>query len=409
MVPRHKDGKRKHWEFTARELRALLLLIPLLALLVWLLAETARPRFDDTALILGDTIASPVNTAHPAETEIPDTHLFTFDPNSVTYEELRRMGIDKKSAASIIKYRTAGKTFAIAEDFAACYGITDSIYSILKPYIIIGEEYRLNPAKKSRTRPHHDSAADGNNTRESGSAEDDVPGASVPFDPNTLDEEGFVALGFTVRQARAIINFRNACGGFRTAEDFSKAYAVSDEAYLRLKDYIVIAAPDNTANGDASTPTSAAQSVETNARQKQAPAKHIELNGADSLSLLTVRGIGPKTASAILCYRRRLGGYRDVSQVIETGVVTERNWELMNEEIWADSCAIRKIDINFAPPNTIAEHPYITPRTMRRITRNRQLKGGWSTIEDMIEDNTLTSEEALKLAPYLHFGTVPLR
>lgn len=405
MTSGHKDGKRKRWEFTARELRAILLLIPLLALLVWLLAETARPEFEDTALILGDALACPGNAPGPAEAAIPDAQLFAFDPNSVTYEELRRMGIDKKSAASIIKYRTAGKTFAVPEDFAACYGITDSIYSILKPYIVIAEEYRIHPVSKSSI---DDRSSTAKLTEKSGETRA-VPKAAAPFDPNALDEEGFVALGFTVRQARAIINFRNACGGFRTAEDFGKSYAVSDETYLRLKDYIVIAAPDNTANGDASTPTSAAQPVETNARPKQAPAQHLELNGADSLSLLMVRGIGPKTASAILSYRRRLGGYRDASQVIETGVVTERNWELMNEEIWADSCAIRKIDINFAPPNTIAEHPYITPRTMRRITRNRQLKGGWSTIEDMIEDNTLTSEEALKLAPYLHFGAAPLR
>lgn len=405
MTSGHKDGKRKRWEFTARELRAILLLIPLLALLVWLLAETARPEFDDTALILGDAIACPGNAPGPAEAAIPDAQLFAFDPNSVTYEELRRLGIDKKIAASIIKYRTSGKTFAIAEDFAACYGITDSIYSILKPYIVIAEEYRIHPVSQAYTNPGHSSEQSAEKIGKRRS----VPQAAVPFDPNTLDEEGFEALGFSLRQARAIINFRNACGGFRTAEDFGKSYAVSDEAYLRLKDYIIIAAPDNTANGDASTPAFATQPVETNARPKRASAQHLELNGADSLSLLMVRGIGPKTASAILSYRRRLGGYRDASQVIETGVVTERNWELMNEEIWADSCAIQKIDINFAPPNTIAEHPYITPRTMRRITRNRQLKGGWSTIEDMIEDNTLTSEEALKLAPYLHFGAAPLR
>ena len=93
---------------------------------------------------------------------------------------------------------------------------------------------------------------------------------------------------------------------------------------------------------------------------------------------------------------------------METGVVTERNWERMKEQIWADSCAIRKIDINFVAPNAVARHPYITPRTLRKILRNRQLKGGWSTIEDMVEDNTLTNEEAGRLAPYLHFGTVPL-
>ena len=133
----------------------------------------------------------------------------------------------------------------------------------------------------------------------------------------------------------------------------------------------------------------------------------LELNGADSVSLDAVPGIGGITAAAIIRYRERLGGYCRKEQVLETGVVTERNWERMREQIYADSCAIQKIDINFAAPNAVAEHPYITPRMLRRILRNRQLKGGWSTIEDMTEDNTLTKEETARLDPYLHFGPAP--
>ncbi len=222
----------------------------------------------------------------------------------------------------------------------------------------------------------------------------------VPFDPNALGEEGFVGLGFTPRQARTIINFREACGGFRTAADFARSYVVSEEMFARLKPYIVIAPPEEESAGK--------ESGQAAGNGGAAASLPVELNRADSAALVAVSGIGPATASAILAYRERLGGFCNRRQVVETGVVTERNWERMKEQIWADSCAIRKIDINFAAPNAVARHPYITPRTLRKILRNRQLKGGWSTIEDMVEDNTLTNEEAGRLAPYLHFGTVPL-
>lgn len=393
--------------FTARERRAILLLIPLLAASVWLLSEAFKPRFDDTALLLGDTVTARRGGDSSAAEEVSETSLFPFDPNRITYEELRSLGIDKRTAAGIIKYRTAGKIFAVAEDFATCYGITDSIYSLLKPYIIIGEEYRIRPTGKALSPEGSVSSAREAERREGSREQPAHSKTLVPFDPNALDQGGFEALGFTAGQARAIINFREACGGFRKAEDFGKSYVVSPEAYSRLKDYIVI--PPTEARSDDDTDRSHSALSPDDTQANPAPLQRLELNGADSLSLLQVRGIGPRTASAVLRYRQRLGGYHAPSQIIETGVVTERNWELMKEQIWADSCAIRKIDINFATPNAIAEHPYISPRTMRRIMRNRQLKGGWSTIEDMIEDNTLTKEEASKLAPYLHFGTAPIR
>jgi hypothetical protein len=33
------------------------------------------------------------------------------------------------------------------------------------------------------------------------------------------------------------------------------------------------------------------------------------------------------------------------------------------------------------------------------------LKGGWSTIEEMIDSKIFKSEEAARIAPYLDFGT----
>jgi len=84
--------------------------------------------------------------------------------------------------------------------------------------------------------------------------------------------------------------------------------------------------------------------------------------------------------------------------------VTESNYERILKQISVDSCRISKIDINFATPKALAEHPYIAPRTLRKILKRRQLKGGWSTLEEMIEDGILTREEADRLHPYLRFG-----
>lgn len=411
---KRESEKKRRWEIPARERRAILLFLPLAGLSIWLAAEAVKPRFEDSALILGDTLAAPVAGEGGFAENSAASELFPFDPNTATYEEFRSLGIDRKTAAGIVKYRTAGKVFAIPEDFATCYGISDSAYAVLKPYIAIGEEHRM-PRKTTRLAAR----SDANGITDTAGAREEfennsagraaVSRPAAPFDPNALDARGFEALGFTPKQAQAIINFREACGGFRTAEDFGKSYVVSDEAYARLRERIVIA-PSTSAAASGMPEPHVPGTLPQEANGRITEMEYLlELNAADSGALVKVRGIGAKTASAITSYRERLGGFHRAEQILETGIITERNWELIREQIRTDSCAIRKIDINFALPNAIAQHPYISPRTMRKLMRNRQLKGGWSTIEDMIEDNTLTKEEAAKLAPYLHFGAEPLR
>ena len=133
----------------------------------------------------------------------------------------------------------------------------------------------------------------------------------------------------------------------------------------------------------------------------------VELNTADSATLRSVVGIGEKTVGNILNYRERLGGFVRVEQLAEVPGVTESNYEKILKQIYCDSCKIRKIDINFADPKTMGRHPYIPPLMLRKILKARQLKGGWSTAEELIEEKIMTREEAARLAPYLQFGSEP--
>ena len=94
--------------------RTLVLLLPLLVLAVaaFLLLEPKTPRS-----------GAPPDAAKEAPPE-----LFEFDPNTVDYRALRRLGFTKQDAAGVLRYRAAGKIFRIPEDFAACYQVSDSMY-----------------------------------------------------------------------------------------------------------------------------------------------------------------------------------------------------------------------------------------------------------------------------------------
>ncbi len=141
----------------SRELRALLWLLPALAVASWLVWEVATATTDSGyAETKRDTIPaiSPQSTALPTEQEITaeepsSPQLFEFDPNTVDYYQLIRLGFERGEALGIIKYRERGKVFEIPEDFAACYQVSEEMYRRLEPYIRIGEKYRLKPFDRS--------------------------------------------------------------------------------------------------------------------------------------------------------------------------------------------------------------------------------------------------------------------
>ena len=62
---------------------------------------------------------------------------FRFDPNSVSQEDLCRLGFTPKQAQSIINYREKGGRFRRKSDFAKSYVVSDSVYARLEPYIDI--------------------------------------------------------------------------------------------------------------------------------------------------------------------------------------------------------------------------------------------------------------------------------
>ncbi len=62
---------------------------------------------------------------------------FRFNPNTVTLEELCRLGFSEKQAQSIINYREKGGRFRRKSDFAKSFVVADSVFKRLAPFIDI--------------------------------------------------------------------------------------------------------------------------------------------------------------------------------------------------------------------------------------------------------------------------------
>ena len=333
----------------------MVIIVVIVALAVYL----AQPRKGVTLAKKGQTTA----------TERRDT-LFEFDPNTVTYDELVLLGFDKRTAVGIVKYRTAGKVFGIAEELALCYGVSDSMFARVRPYIKIGKEYATTPktgksdtlenSRKSRFSPR-------------------------PFEPFAIDTVGIEYLrliGFSTRQAEALVEYRNRGKGIFSMNELRDCYAVSEEMADSLAHFVILSVR-NPYEG------------------------LIEINSADSATFRKVRGIGEKTVVAVMEYRKLLGGFVRKEQIAELKCVTEENFLRISEQIYCDSCKISKIDINFAPAYEFEHHPYMSRRAAKLILETRESKGGWNSIEEMQSDDIFTEEQAKAIAPYLLFGTTP--
>ena len=340
--------------FSDREIRAIAVFLPLAGLLI-------------TALVLVRPSANP-EAARRAEAAMEirrdSTAMRPFDPNTATLDDLLGLGLSKHEAVSLLKYRAAGKVFRIPEDLALCYGISDSLYRQLEPWVRIGRKYAIAPEeyRTGRILPE--------------------PLPPQPFRIDTVSVRYLRAIGaLSKRQAEAFVRWRDLSGIY-DMEELRDCYVVSDSVAAALEPYVIF--------------------PERKPRPTEQP---VELNTADSATLRSVNGIGPRTVVSILNYRERLGGFLRAEQLAEVPGVTERNYEKILKQIYCDSCKIRKIDINFASPKVLGRHPYIAPQALRKLLKARQLKGGWSTAEELVEENIMTRKEAARLAPYLQFGS----
>jgi len=346
------DRKTMKPLFTEREVRAVAIFLPLALLTITAIA-LLRPRTDRTALLRAEQEEQTrADTLRPAR----------FDPNTVTYEQLREMGLAPTAAAGLIRYRESGKVFAIPEDVATCYAIDDSLYRRLKPFIRIGRLYARSVRADRRYRNDRMIAE---------------PLEPQPFRIDTVSARYLRATGLlSQRRAATFVKWRDT-HPIEDMDEVRRCYAIDDSTARILEPYIIF--PEKT------------------------PRLPLEINGADSAQLLAITGIGEKTAGEIVRYRERLGGFVRAEQLAEVKGMTERNYERILQQICCDSCKIRKIHINFADPIELARHPYMPRPALRKLLKQRELKGGWSAAEAFHEDHILKPDEARRLAPYLSF------
>ena len=197
---------------------------------------------------------------------------------------------------------------------------------------------------------------------------------SFRFDPNTASEDELCRLGFSPKQARSIINYREKGGKFRRPEDFAKSFVVSDSIYRRLEAYIDI--------------------------------PKLDLNLADSAAFDALPGIGGWFASKMVEYRTRLGGYSYKEQLMDIWKFDQEKFDALADLVTVSPEYMTPYPLWTLPADSLRRHPYIRNyETARAIVMFRENTPQEKlTMDALIDAGILSPDYALKFSRCLIEG-----
>lgn len=160
--------------------------------------------------------------------KINKTLLFVFNPNTVSLDELIKLGFREKTAKTYIKFRERGFKFKQKEDMKKIYGISDYLYNMLEPYILIDSKNI-----SSNTENKYD-----NNSKQ---FPEKKSYSKKIIDLNSCDSLGLLDLnGIGPSYAKRILKYRDMLGGFINTEQLKEVYGFTDELFLEIKSYVKV-------------------------------------------------------------------------------------------------------------------------------------------------------------------------
>lgn len=134
-----------------------------------------------------------------------------FDPNTVDSMTLLHLGFKPWQAKNMLKYRAKGGKYRKKEDLKKLYGMTDSMYLALTPYIYIKDSIVVDSARIDSV--HMDSLPKWNSTKK-----------DTILNLRTADTTELKLIrGIGSYRAKMIVRYREQLGGYAQVEQIMEA------------------------------------------------------------------------------------------------------------------------------------------------------------------------------------------
>ena len=239
--------------------------------------------------------------------KVPHVRLTAFDPNALTAEGWEARGVPHFVAARIVKYREAAGGFKAKAQVRKMYGLDDSVYQRLAPFMQLPEE-----APQHDERPAYAANSPGPDGKlppfanASASKFPRKPRNLRPFDLNTADTTQLMQIrGIGAGRAKWVVRYRNQLGGYLREDQLDEVFVLRDAPDLRdsLKKYTFVA-------------------------PGYVP-KPVNVNTATFDEMYLHPYIGKPRARLIVAYRQQHGPFRRVEDLKQIPVLKAEDWERM--------------------------------------------------------------------------------
>ncbi|MCQ2960030.1 MAG: helix-hairpin-helix domain-containing protein [Bacteroidales bacterium] len=214
------------------------------------------------------------------------------------------------------------------------------------------------------------------------------------INPNSATFENLIRVGFSEKQAKSCIKYREKGGRFYKKDDLKKIYSITDEDFLRISPFIVIPTKE------IKTQCSRKElRVENKVKSKEVTL--ININICDTTELQKLPGIGSYRAKKIIEYRDKCGGFYSIGQFYSIYSMDSATIKKIQDKVIFDISQIKKININTASFKEINKHPFISYEQTKNILNYKKIVGQINSIEELSENNIITNEEFEKMKFYI--------
>lgn len=233
-------------------------------------------------------------------------HLTEFDPNDLDQKQWQNLGFTEKQVATILNYKkVVGGKFVSKEQLKKCFAISEDRFSTIKNYILLPETSReaksrnFNQIKKKAIT------------------------ISGSFNPDAYTAEDWQKMGFSEKQAQAILKYKSYLGGsFTSKEKFRECFIISEENFKKISPYLLL--PEK-------TPANFSQYAK-NTKPEKSRIKYyafdpntMDLEGWKSL------GFSDRQAQTIINYRDRnlKGSFKSLEEIQRCFVISPEKFAEM--------------------------------------------------------------------------------
>ncbi|PRY16312.1 competence ComEA-like helix-hairpin-helix protein [Pontibacter ummariensis] len=303
-----KHWIRRYFGFSQREVNGFLLLISLMVLLTaapFLFDAFYSPSLTDSTARdrqLLDSLVAQLEAKQPERARAgrvaATIALKPFDPNQLSLEEWQAYGLPKYLAQRILNYRHKVGDFTYKAELGKIYGLPDSLFQQLLPYIQLPEErpdkHKQRQAIAGAARPTPDTGWDRNPRKEKP--------VLVPFNINTADTVELKQIrGIGSKLSARIVKYRSSLGGFYSTAQLQEVYGLQPEVVDSLQKYSYVA--------------------------KTYTPQGLHINTATADELKTHPYVTPNIARAIVAYREQHGPYKQLDDIQQIRLVTPELFE----------------------------------------------------------------------------------